>query len=369
MSRPIFAEISLSSLRHNYLLAKDIGENKKAKTWAVVKANAYGHGLKRCVNALKDLADGFAIIEIDYAIVMRKSGIENPILLLEGFFESKEIKQFEDYRLTPVIHSFEQIKMFEKERISRPLAIYLKFNTGMNRLGFKKNQVPDILKKIENLKSQNKIADLILMTHFATADNELGIDWQTKAFREIIDKFKNHKFKISISNSASILRFANYHCDWQRPGIMLYGSSPFGEFPGEKSAKSLNLKPVMSLKSKVIGIQNIESGDIVGYGGAFKAKQNTRIGIVACGYGDGYPRHAKNGTPIFVDGKPTQIIGRVSMDKITCDLTNLPNTGIGSEVELWGNNLSVDAVANYAETISYELFCGLANRVPKIEKT
>jgi alanine racemase len=375
MTRPIRAEVSLSALAHNYAVAKSTAP--KSKVFAVVKANAYGHGLEFAAKALKH-ADGFATLELDSAIKLRKLGIDAPILMLEGFFGAEEIAVLANYKLSTTIRDIETAKMLADATLAHPIDVFLKFNTGMNRLGL---AGPMSGFAIELAASHKNFGAITLMTHFATADGPQGIESQLTRFAEIVNHakpvFAQHQktFGTSVANSASLLRFQRTHLDWVRPGIMLYGSSPFAD----RSAESLNLKPVMTLRSEIIGVQNIEPTESVGYGATFTATKKMRIGIVACGYADGYPRHApgtnERGTPVLVAGERTRTIGRVSMDMLAVDLTHIPHAKLGADVLLWGaaphdrlhDGLSVDEVAAAAGTISYELLCAVAPRVPVVE--
>ncbi len=359
MPRPIQACIDLAALRHNYLVAKNQGnaQGKPAKAWAVVKADAYGHGLLRAATALTDVADGYALLDLADAVALRDAGFRQPILLLEGVFELDDMAVCAEYALIPVIHRIDQLQMIREAGLPVRMPIYLKFNTGMNRLGF----TPDQLSAVQNeLAASSAIGLVTLMTHFAEADGGRGIAWQLERF---VQMSAGWNCPVSMANSAAILRHPETHHDWVRPGIMLYGGSPFAD----EDAESLNLKPVMTLRSRIIGIQDVVAGERVGYGGIFEADRPMRVGIVACGYADGYPRHAPSGTPILVAGQRTETVGRVSMDMLACDLTDMPETGIESPVVLWGHGLPADEVAAAAGTISYELFCALAKRVPVIE--
>lgn len=366
MPRPIQARIDLAALRHNYLTAKKRAagnltgtavQGKPAKAWAVVKADAYGHGLMRTATALADLADGFALLDLSAAVALRDAGFHQPILLLEGFFEPEDLAVCAEYGLTPAVHRIEQLQMIRSAALPVRLPIYLKLNTGMNRLGFTPEQLP--MAKAE-LAVSPAIGRITLMTHFAEADGGRGIQWQLDRFEKMTQGWD---CPISMANSAAILRHPQTANDWVRPGIMLYGASPFAD----EDAASFDLRPVMTLSSRILAVQNIDAGEQVGYGGLFKAKSPMRIGIVACGYADGYPRHAPSGTPILVGGQRTETVGRVSMDMMACDLTDLPELGVDSPVVLWGEGLPADEVAAAAGTISYEMFCALARRVPIIE--
>ncbi|MSQ53484.1 MAG: alanine racemase [Betaproteobacteria bacterium] len=349
--RPIRAKIDLGALRGNLGLArKHAGD---ARIWAIVKADAYGHGLARVQSALGE-ADGLALLELDAAITARERGWSKPILLLEGFFEATEIDLFDRHRLTAVIHHHEQIGMLESARLSAPLDVYLKINSGMNRLGF---AVSAARAAIERLRASGKISAMTLMTHYADADGERGVAEQAAQFQSVVQSLG---LPSSSANSAALLRHPQTRGDWVRPGIVLYGCSPFPE----QSAQSIGIRPVMSLTSRIIAVQSVEHGARVGYSGTFIAPRAMRVGVVACGYADGYPRHAPYGTPILVDGVRVHTIGRVSMDMLFVDLSEIPNTGVGSVVTLWGDGLSADEVAASAGTVSYELACGLAARVP-----
>ena len=356
MTRPIQAHIDLSALRHNYLVATKHASlsGKTAKAWAVIKADAYGHGMLRAASALAGLADGFALLELEAAVALRDAGIRQPILMLEGFFEPDELALCAEYSLTLAIHRIEQLRMLREASLPVRLPIYIKLNTGMNRLGFTPEQIPDLRKE---LGLNTAVSSVTLMMHFADADDARGVDWQLERFRRMTEGWN---LPVCMANSAAILRHPQTIHDWVRPGIMLYGASPFADV----SAASLGLQPVMTLSSRIIGVQEIQPGERVGYGGTFEATRPMRVGIVACGYADGYPRVAPSGTPILVNGQRTGTVGRVSMDMLACDLTDLPDAGVDAPVVLWGEGLPADEVAAAAGTISYELFCALARRVP-----
>ena len=351
--RPIKACINLSALTFNLQSIKKIAKN--SKVMAVLKANAYGHGLIESVKAIKNV-EGIAILTIEEAFKIRKAGYKNTILLLEGLFAAEEIYQAEKLNLNITLHNDRQIEFLDNVVLKNPVSVHLKINTGMNRLGFPPDQI-DYL--IENLNANPNVSDITLMTHFASADEKEGITKQLDCFNRITD---NYNLSSSVANSAALYKFPESRLDWVRPGIMLYGASPFEDI----SAKKLDVKPVMSLVSEIIALQDLKTGQAVGYGNNFIAKKDMRIGIVACGYGDGYPRHAKTGTPILVDQKKTTTIGRVSMDMLYVDLSNNPNVDIGSEVEMWGNNIPVDDVAKNSGTVGYELLCNVtaSTRVP-----
>ncbi|MXP50929.1 alanine racemase [Pantoea sp. SoEX] len=350
MSRPIIATINQKALKHNLSIVRSIVP--KLKIWSVIKANAYGHGINN-IWSLSD-TDGFALLSLEEAIMLRQHGWKKPILLLEGFFHVKDLYLISRYNLTTVIHSHWQIKALENTVLLNPVSIYLKINSGMNRLGFEQKSFNKILYKLNFLKN---IRDITLMMHIGNNDNSDNINY----FDRIKKSIKGKDYLCSISNSACVLWNSDVHYDWVRVGILLYGASPSGNW---SDIANINLQPAMTLSSKIIGIQKLRLGDTIGYGSSYIAKKRQRIGIVACGYADGYPRHAPNGTPLLVDGNITQLLGTVSMDMITIDLTNCPQTCIGSSVELWGNTIKIDQVAKAAGTVSYELMCSLAPRVP-----
>lgn len=358
MPRPTQAFIDLSALAHNLGVVRQYVPC--SRIMAVVKADAYGHGLLHTASALKDV-DGFALLELDAAISLRDAGYQQPILLLEGFFSTEELALFEQYRLSAVIHHSEQIAMLSDSK-HRNLDLFLKINTGMNRLGLAPEQFPQIMKALTD---HPGIDSITLMTHFASADDPLEEEevFQQLQYFETITQ--NHKYPHSLANSAAIIRYPVTHADWVRPGIMLYGASPFAD----KTASELNLKPVMTLSSKIIAIHDLKIGDRVGYHGLFQADHPMRIGVVACGYADGYPRHAPTNTPVLVNNQRSRLLGRISMDMLAIDLTEIRDVELNSPVILWGNGMPVDEVAHQAGTTSYELLCALAPRVEKIAMT
>ncbi len=357
--RPIQALISHNALQHNLNIVKQCAPN--AKVMAVLKADAYGHGLMNVAHGLSD-ADGFALLNATEAIELREAGFEQTILLLEGFFSTTEMRIATSFHLDVVVHCVQQIEMLESVKLIKPINVHLKMNSGMNRLGFAPSEY---LTAFNRLTASSNVADVILMTHFATADNEVGITLPLQLFQETT---KGLSQTVSLANSATILRHTEAHADWVRPGIMLYGASPIGGTP----ATDFGLKPAMQLNAEIIAIQTLEKGDKVGYGNRFVASKKMRVGIVACGYADGYPRHTgqytaadQHGTIIALNGKLIQTLGRVSMDMMVCDLSNTSEANIGAQVELWGNTVPVDTVAEACETVGYELLCAVAPRVPK----
>jgi len=353
MSRPIQARIDLSALEGNLNVARRYA---KSRILAVVKANAYGHGLLRAASALQ-AADGFALLDIRDAITLREAGFRQMLLLLEGAFGVDDMSLLAEYEISSVLHSHNQIRMLDAYPRRGRLSLWLKLNTGMNRLGFAPEEARAV---VSQLSAHPSVRDITLMTHFANADMPEGIATQFERFNAFA---ASHNLPRSLANSAALLRHPTTHGDWVRPGIMLYGSSPFED----ASAKELGLRPAMTLKSEIISVREIQSGEQVGYGGMFRSESKMRVGVVACGYADGYPRHAPTGTPILVDGQRTKTLGRVSMDMLSVDLSGLSGAGVGSSVTLWGEGLPVDEVAQAAGTISYEVLCALASRVSVVE--
>ncbi len=352
MSRPAKAIINLEALRQNYLLAKEISEGKVI---AIVKADAYSHGATVCAQALADIADAFAVACIEEALELREAGISQPIILLEGFFDAAELQLIDQYQLDTVVHHEGQIQAIAKARLAQPLRVWLKMDTGMSRVGFLPEQYHNVW---QQLKALPQISDIVLMSHLACAD-EPDISHtvqQLETFEEYTLGLPGEK---SIANSAGLIAFPNARAQWSRPGLMLYGISPFPE----SHTIEQRLTPVMELHSAIISIKNISPGSTVGYGSTWIAERPTRLGIVAMGYADGYPRHAKNGTPVLVNGQRVPLVGRVSMDMLAVDLTELDDTNIGDDVILWGAQLPISEVARYADTIPYQLLCNL-NRVP-----
>jgi alanine racemase len=351
MARPLLAQINLAALRANLARARE--RVADAQLLAVVKADAYGHGLRRVLPALSD-ADGLALLELNAAVTLREQHYARRILLLEGFFEAQELAEIAARRLAVVVHHWEQVKMLEAATVQRPIEVFVKINTGMNRLGFRPTDAHAIVERLSHTPS---VAVLRLLTHLARAEEDEGLRAQLDAFEEACTGLP---YPRSVANSAGVIRYREVGGDYVRPGIMLYGSSPF---PYD-TAEMLGLKPVMTLKSALIGVQDLRPNESVGYGGSYTAARAVRIGVVACGYADGYPRHAPNGTPVLVCGKKVRTAGRVSMDMLTVDLTDVPEASIGSPVVLWGEGLPVDDVAAAASTVGYQLLGGVSARVP-----
>jgi alanine racemase len=368
MPRPIQAIVHTAALRHNLALAQAAAPD--ARVWAVVKANAYGHGIERAFEGLR-AADGFALLDLDEARRLRALGWRGPILLLEGVFEPRDLELCSRLGLWHVVHTDEQIDWLAAHKTQLPHRVFLKMNSGMNRLGFATQRFRTAWTRLNALPQVDEIS---LMTHFSDADalrlGGDGIAHQLGAFERATQDLPGER---SLSNSAATLRHmgaqGRVHSDWVRAGIMVYGSSPDH---CEHSSGHWGLRPGMTLMSKIIATQSINKSDTVGYGSNFVADSPLRIGVVACGYADGYPRVCPTGTPVMVNGVRTRTVGRVSMDMITVDLTPVPDAGCGSEVVLWGRSalsgavLGIDEVAACAGTLGYELMCGLAQRVPVV---
>ncbi|EMJ0102399.1 TPA: catabolic alanine racemase DadX [Enterobacter cloacae] len=354
MSRPVLAQLDLQALKDNLQIVRRAAPG--SRVWSVVKANAYGHGIDRIWSALS-ATDGFALLNLEEAILLRERGWKGPILLLEGFFHADDLPLLDKYRLTTSVHSNWQIKAIQDAKLHAPLDIYLKVNSGMNRLGFQPERVHTVWQQLRALKN---VGEMTLMAHFADAEKPDGI---ADAMVRIEQAAEGLDCPRSLSNSAATLWHPEAHYNWVRPGIVLYGASPSGQW---QDIANSGLKPVMTLRSEIIGVQTLKAGDMVGYGSRYRATGEQRIGIVAGGYADGYPRIAPSGTPVWVDGVRTGTVGTVSMDMLAVDLTPCPQAGIGSPVELWGNEVKIDDVAAAAGTVGYELMCALAPRVPVV---
>ena len=356
MARPLVARIDTAALAHNLGVARAAAP--KSKVMAVIKANGYGHGLLRVAKALRG-ADGFAVLTLDEAAQLRAQGYTHPIVLLEGFFSPDELPEIARLRLRPVIHRPDQVDILAKARLEHRLDVLLKVDTGMHRLGLPPKRMPEALEKLRGL---SRIGGVTLMTHFACADEPaIGVAAQLATFNGLMAGLSH---PVTLANSAALLRYPETHADWVRPGIMLYGASPFA---GQTGA-ALGLLPAMSLESQLIAVQTVRKGEGLGYGFTFVAERDTKVGIVACGYADGYPRHAPTGTPVMVAGLPSRTLGRVSMDMLCVDLTPAPTAHVGSPVVLWGPGVPMEHVAAAAGTIAYELLTAVAPRV-RIEES
>lgn len=352
--RPARALIDLQALRHNFQIAREL---TGAKALAVIKADAYGHGAVRCAQALEADADGFAVACIEEALELRAAGIRAPVLLLEGFFEADELALIVEHDFWCVVHSLWQLEAIEKAALSKPITVWLKLDSGMHRVGL---HPKDYQAGYHRLLASGKVAKVVLMSHFARAD-----ELHSQASAEQVAVFEAARqglaAEVSLRNSPAVLGWPQIPSDWVRPGIMLYGATPFEE----ANATASRLQPVMTLESKVICVRELPAGEPIGYGAKFITQKPMRVGVVAMGYADGYPRHAPTGTPVLVAGQRSQLIGRVSMDMLCIDLTDVPQAGLGSTVELWGKNILASDVAKWADTIPYQIFCNL-KRVPRL---
>ena len=375
MPRPICALIDIAALTHNFnavkraVLEAQTQREAPSQIWAVVKADAYGHTLEAALAAFKQ-ADGLAMLDFDEAARCRQAGWDKPILMLEGLFDPSDLSEASRLRLSLVIHESSQNDWLEAQTSSleAPPNVYLKMNTGMHRLGFEAADYLHAFERLEALQKAGKVGGITHMTHFAYAERADGVQAPMARFKAAVGERAGNW---CVSNSAAALAHTDVLTTqwvppttglWFRPGICLYGGSPFDDRP----ASEFDLRSAMTLKSKLIGIRAVQKGEGVGYGHTFVADKPMRIGVVACGYADGYPRHAPTGTPVSVAGVKTRVVGRVSMDMLTVDVTDLPDVAVGDEVVLWGEGgPTADDVAHAAGTISYELMTAVTARVPR----
>ncbi|NKN33934.1 alanine racemase [Marichromatium bheemlicum] len=348
MSRPARARIDLAAIRHNYLHAKSCAPS--ARAWAVVKADAYGHGAVAVARALAPVADGFAVAFLEEALELRESGVEGPILLLEGVFAPDELAAVDRAGLDMVVHAEHQLEWIAAARPERPFGCWLKVDSGMHRVGF---APPDVAAALARLRACPQVGRLRAISHLARAD-EPGEPYSARQLAAFDDAVAG-VVPASLANSAAVLDLPAAHRDWVRPGIMLYGVSPFDTAHPNAAA----LRPAMTLESALIAIRTLPAGEPVGYGGRFVCRRPSRIGVVAIGYADGYPRHAPDGVAVMVRGQCAPLAGRVSMDMITVDLTDLPEAVVGDRVELWGTRVDAGALARASDTIAYQLFTNL----------
>ena len=352
--RPTRALIDLQALRHNYRLARALGGGKAL---AVVKADAYGHGAVACARALEEEADGFGVACIEEALELRAAGIAKPILLLEGFFEADELPLIVAHDLWCVVQAQWQIEAIEQASLAAPLTVWLKLDSGMHRLGLSPQEYRAAWQRLQSLP---QVRGLVAISHFARAD-ELDCERTTGQAQLFAQTVEGLSQQTSLSNSPALLGWEQVRADWARPGLMLYGATPFGA----AQVNADQLRPVMTVESKVIGVRELGAGEPVGYGARFVTSRPTRVGVVAMGYADGYPQFAPNGTPVMIDGKAGQLIGRVSMDMLTVDLTDHQQAGLGSRVELWGDHVPVSLLATHSDSSAYRLLCGL-KRAPRV---
>ncbi|MDD5036634.1 MAG: alanine racemase [Methylococcaceae bacterium] len=351
------AVLDMAALTHN--LARLRERAPRSKIMAVIKANAYGHGAIRVARTLRE-ADAFAVARVDEGMALREAGIRQRIVVLQGFICQEELELHARYGLEPVVHALIQVSLLENTRLEKPVTVWLKLDTGMHRLGLNAEEFEDGHRRLSACSSV--FQPLALMTHLANADvlSDPVTGRQLDLFRDNVVKLPG---ECSIANSAGLLAWENAQVDWVRPGIALYGASPFPHRTGHEDG----LKPVMTLRTRLIAIKHLKVGDAIGYGGDWVCHHPTRLGVAAIGYGDGYPRHARPGTPVLVCGQRVPLIGRVSMDMITIDLSECPQAVVGDAVTLWGAGLPVEEIARHADTIPYVLLCKVTPRVKIIE--
>ena len=349
MSRPVAVELDLTALQHNVKRIREIAP--QSKILAMVKANAYGHGLIPIARVLDSSVEGFGVSCSEEALYLRQAGIKQRIVLMEGLFSAAELPLLDQYQLDTVIHDQRQLDLLTQQKLPKPVNVWIKINTGMNRLGLSIQDFPEVLQRCQ---ACVWIEVICVMTHFSSADHpsEETTLQQIEQFEQVTSDVKIAK---SLANSAAILSYPRSHTEWIRPGLILYGVSPFAD----KSGLQHGLKPVMNLKSAIIAINQLQPGDRVGYSGTWIAPDNRRIGVVAIGYGDGYPHSAEAGTPVLVNEQLTELVGQVSMDMLTVDLSTQPEAKQGDPVFLWGAGLPIEQVANSTSTFRYELLCGI----------
>jgi len=353
VSRATTAVIHLPALRHNLRRVRQAAPG--ARVMAAVKANGYGHGQVRVARALVD-ADGFAVASIEEAVGLREAGITKPILLLEGIFEATELPLCSHLDLDIALHHNSQLDMLEHARLKHPVRVWLKIDTGMHRLGLTPADVPQTWRRLRECTAV--VSDIRLMSHLARAD-ERGADYTRRQLRIFNETTAGLPGERSLANSAGILGWPATHFDWARPGLMLYGASPFVD----SLAMDEGLQPAMTLATRLIAIKRLGKGEPVGYGGTWTCPEDMDVGVVAIGYGDGYPRQAPSGTPVLVNGREAALIGRVSMDMLSIDLRRHPEARVGDPVVLWGEGLPIEIIARSASTIPYTLMCGVTARV------
>ncbi len=357
MTRPARVVINLSALRHNLAQVRHLAP--ASKIMAIIKADAYGHGITRVAKVL-DKADAFGVACLEEARELRTAGIQQRIILLEGPYTADELSEIIRLDLEIVIHDQSQVTMLEQTEINKSVTVWFKIDSGMHRLGVLPDQVTEIWQRL--LKCKNVVKPLKLMTHLASASdrNNTMTAEQLECFRKVCRDLEGEK---SIANSAGVMAFKDSHAEWVRPGLMLYGVSPMTD----STSLDEGLQPVMTLETKIIAVKNLRANDPIGYGATWRCPEDMPVGVVAAGYGDGYPRHAPSGTPVLVNGKRATLIGRASMDMLIVDLRNVPDTKVGDRVVLWGEGLPVEEIANHAGTIPYELLCGVHKRLQFIE--
>lgn len=349
----IRAIVDTAALRHN--LERVRATAPASRVMAVIKANGYGHGMVPAAKALAQ-TDGFAVARLEEGLALRAAGLANRILLLEGVFSSAQLNAAAQQHFDLMVHSAEQLEMLEGRAGSEPISAWIKVDTGMNRLGFRLEQFAAAYERLRRI--PNVVPDPTLVTHLSNADDrrDAKTTRQLQSFAAATTGLAGAR---SIANSAALLAWPDTRADWVRPGLVLYGVSPFASGTGAE----LGLRPAMTLQTEVIAVKDVRAGETVGYGGAWLAARDTRMAVIAAGYGDGYPRSVESGTPVLVNGHRAPLIGRVSMDMLTVDVTDLPGVAAGDPVVLWGDGVPVEEIARCAGTIPYELICGVSQRV------
>lgn len=352
----VTAQINRQALVNNVKKIKSKVPN--SKLIAVVKANGYGHGAFAVANALKDLVEGFAVARIDEAMELRRDGVTKPIFLLEGFYNDEDLPFISKYNLYTAVHDFEQVEAIEKCNVTKPIHVWLQIDCGMHRLGSRnKAEVLEIKKRLEACK--NVVQPIGLISHLSVADTPSETEYLQEEINFFFDVSKEFTGDVCLTNSAAIFDWPKSVTPWVRPGIIIYGISPFEDRDGP----DLGLEPVMTLKARILTIHNLKKGDKVGYGAAYVAERDTRLGVVSCGYGDGYPRCAPNGTPVLINGRIVPTAGHVCMDMLFVDLGPDSKDKVGDEAILWGKSLPIEKIAKLCNTIPYELVCHVMPRV------
>lgn len=354
MRRAARARIDLSALRHNLRVARDAAPD--TRVMAVVKADAYGHGMVPVVRAIAGACDGLAVSCVQEAVALHEAGIRSPVVLLQGFKDEAELREAARLGARPVLHEPGQLACLEATRFTRDVRVWLKLDTGMHRLGFAPEQAGGVLQRLSAMRPVSGPPGV--MTHLACADEpgRAESDAQIRTFEAATRHLPGER---SIANSAALLRIPEARRGWVRPGIMLYGASPLLD----TTAAALDLRPVMTVTAPVVAVKSLKPGDAVGYGGSYVCREPRTMAVVAMGYGDGYPRHAPGGTPVLLRGRRCALMGRVSMDMLSVDATEVPEVKVGDTATLWGEGLPVDEIAAAAGTISYELLCGVGGRL------